>query len=122
MGFDKIVTFKKLVIFSLEQLTVYLEAKKEDYEANSVHKTTHHSVYKENMAILEDEVLYITRTVDFVEAIDVSKYDSVENYKESLLIKVKDHYHERGVPMACYVIFSEKIANCYEFYKNLFGG
>jgi len=121
MGFDKIITFKKLVIFSLEQLTVYLEAKKEDYEKNSIHKTTHHSVYKENMAVLEDEVLYITRTVDFVEAIDVSKYNSVEEYKESLLIKVKNHYHERGVPMACFVIFSEKIANCYEFYKNLFG-
>lgn len=120
MPYNRIDMFKRTIIFGVEQLNIYLETKKEDFEKNSNYKNSNESVYRENLVVYEEEVLYISRTLDIIKKYDVSKYDSVESFKAQLLIDIKNYYHTHGVPMVCFVIISEKIESCYQFYNSIF--
>ncbi|HOV12672.1 MAG TPA: hypothetical protein PK771_00130 [Spirochaetota bacterium] len=117
---DKISNFKKVINFGMEQLVDYLNVKAKDYEDNYPLKDSHPIVYRENLALLEEEKIFIAKTVDFIKGIDVSRFNSPEEYRDYLKNEIKTYYKKHGIPNVCYIIINEKIDKCFEFYCNLF--
>ncbi|HPO50206.1 MAG TPA: hypothetical protein PLO89_07790 [Spirochaetota bacterium] len=117
---DKIGEFNKVINFGMEQLIDYLKVKVKDYEENYPLKDSHPIVYRENLALLEEEIVFIGKTVDFIKNIDISRFDSPESYMDYLKDEIKGYYKKHGIPNVCYIVISEKIDKCYEFYKSFF--
>lgn len=117
---DKIGEFNKVINFGMEQLIDYLKVKVKDYEENYPLKDSHPIVYRENLALLEEEIIFIGKTVDFIKNMDISRFDSPESYKDYLKDEIKGYYKKHGIPNVCYIVISEKIDKCYEFYQSFF--
>lgn len=117
---DKVCEFTKVINFGMEQLVDYLKVKTKDYEDNYPLKDSHPIVYRENLALFEEEMVFIKKTVDFIKSIDISKYKTPEEFRDFLKEEIKEYYHKHGIPNVCYVIISEKIDKCYDFYNSFF--
>lgn len=120
MSFNKIETYKSIIIFSLEQLKTFLDGKHEDYKENSEIKDNKPIVHKENLALLEEEAVYIEHTRRYLEGLDVSGFDSRHELNKYILQDLSELYKKRGIPKVCYIIIKEKLDNCLDFYDKLF--
>lgn len=120
MSFNKIETYKSIIVFSLAQLKTFLDEKMEHYKENSELKENKPIVYKENLTLLEEEAVYIEHTRNYIEKLDVSGYTSRHKLNEYILESVYELYKKRGIPQVCYIILKEKLANCMAFYDSLF--
>ena len=121
MKSEQIAIFRDLVNFSLDQVSVFLKLKYENYKNNETIKNSKPLVYRENLAVLEEEQVYISHTKKYIESFHQKEnFDSVEEYKNDLLKNILKYYEEHGVSRDCHVIITEKIQNCWEFYNKQF--
>ncbi len=113
--------FHKLLGFSLSLLDSYLKNRIADYTTHEkeMDDRNKHIVYMENMALLETELSHIEKTVKFIMKMDLSKYKSAVELKDSLLEQIKKYYHDNGIPNVCTIIMTDKINKSYEFYNQL---
>ena len=117
---DRIKEFRSVINFGMEQLIDYLDARNEDYRENAKIKDSHPIVYQENLALLEEEKMYIQHTVDFVKSIDINQFKSPEEFRDYLLEDIKTYYKKHSIPNVCYIIMSDKINKCWKFYEDFF--
>ena len=69
---------------------------------------------------MEEEIIHISKTREFIKKLNESEFIDNINFKEKLLQDIKKIYLEQGAPMVCYVIVSEKIESCLNFYNEIF--
>lgn len=111
--------FKELVLFSLDQINAHIKIRNQEYHQNNKLEQTKPIVYRENLALYEEEELYLQKTRSFIQQIDASSFESPDEFKDVVLKNIQSYYHENGVPNVCYVILTEKIDLALDFYNNL---
>ena len=120
MKINQIEVFKKIIIFSLEQSLAYLEDKKEEYEKDPQIKEKSEHVYKENLTVMEEEILYLKRTIEMIMKFEIKEFNTPEDFQEQLLKDIKDYYKYHGIPMICYTFLSDKVEASINFLKDIF--
>ncbi len=120
MKINKVEIFKKIIIFILENSLTYLEYKKEEYEKDVNIKEKSEHVYKENLTVMEEEILYLKRTIELIIKFNIEGFDNPEVFKEALLKEINEYYKYHGIPMICYKFLSDKIEASLNFLKEIF--
>ena len=118
---DHVELFKDLVIFSLDQFASVLKIKLEDYRNNSSFKDSKPIVHKENITVMEEEVVYVGSAKKFLEEMDTGSYKDVKLFKDELLEKIYEHNRSHAAPGVIDVILKEKLENCWSFYQKMSG-
>jgi hypothetical protein len=108
--------FNELFLFSMEQLTNFISTKLEDHRNNNELADNKPIVYRENLALYEEELFYVNSTKKFIKTIDINQFNTPEEFKDYLFKAIQEHYQEHGIPDICWVIFSDKLKSCWEFY------
>lgn len=123
MESDEVRVLHSIVHFGMKLLEKYL---KEKIEESRMHaddpKEVHPDFHKENLALLEREYLHISQTVDYIRKIDLSRFNTPAEYKAHLLTSIQRYYQEQEIPQACFVIISDKVERCWDFYLGLSKG
>lgn len=120
MDSNEVRIFHSIVHFGMKLLEKYLMEKISEYRLHADDpREVHPDFNKENLALLEREYLHINQTVDHIKKMDTSRFNSPEEYKAQLLSSIQEYYQKHGIPQACYVIISEKVESCWEFYLGL---
>ncbi len=115
---NEVKIFHGIVLFGMRLLDKYLKEKVKEYKELAENpKETYTILRKENLALIERESYHIHETVKEIERIDLLTYKNPEEYKISLLDRMKKFYLEQGSPQACYNIFKEKLELCWQFYN-----
>lgn len=111
--------YKELVLFSMDQLNVYIKNRNHDYLNNKELEYHKPIVFKENISLYEEEALYLRKTRDFIEKIDISLIKTPVEFRDVVLSEISKYYIENGVPQVCFVILSEKLNLALEYFNNL---
>ncbi|MCX7820550.1 MAG: hypothetical protein N2258_02620 [Brevinematales bacterium] len=115
---NEVKIFHGIVLFGMRLLDKYLKEKVKEYKELAENpKETYTILRKENLALIERESYHIHETIKEIEKIDLLNYKTPEEYKNSLLERMKKFYNEQGSPPACYHIFKEKLELCWQFYN-----
>ncbi|MEJ5284397.1 MAG: hypothetical protein ACP5Q5_07645 [Brevinematia bacterium] len=115
---NEVKIFHGIVLFGMRLLDKYLKEKVKEYKDLAENpKETFTILRKENLALIERESYHIHETVKEIEKIELSNYKTPEEYKNSLLDRIKNFYTEQGSPPACFNIFKEKLELCWQFYN-----
>lgn len=112
--------FYNIVLFSLKQLVVYMEVRNSEYRNNKEFESKKPIVFRENLAVYDEELLYLKHTIEYISKMDVSHIDNYIDMKKHIIETVNKYYKENGIPNICFVILNEKLNLCQEFYENLF--
>lgn len=120
MKINEVELLKKVILFAIENSLLYIEIKKEEYEKDEEIKNKSEHVYKENLTVMEEEILYLNRTIDLIKNFSIEDIETKEELKEKLLKDIKEYYKRHGVPMICYSVLLEKVEASFNFIKEIF--
>lgn len=91
---NKLKGFKEHIINTLKEVEQDLKRSQQEWEEGKGVFKSKGYVYKENINVFKNELKSITKTMEIIEEINISRYDNAKDFKATIISKLEDLYDQ----------------------------